>query len=342
MSLTDDVLPVGKLPPALLAELLTVTPFEDEAVLVGPGPGLDCAVLDLGETLLVLKSDPITFTADDLGRYLVQINANDIATSGAMPRWLMVTLLFPENKTTEHLVRSTFKQLYEACADNRIALIGGHSEITHGIDRPIAIGALIGEVSRESLVTPRGASPGDRLLLTKCVPIEAVAILTREFEGHLKGILSESEIALGQAFLQDPGISVVRDAQIAISSGKVNAMHDPTEGGLGAALWELADACGHSIVVDLEAVPVPSLAQRICDELNIDPVFAISSGALLLSVSNEDHETIQEGLLAANIPCATIGRVSAGDVGVWNLSPGGLQLLTRPIRDELARLFDES
>jgi hydrogenase maturation factor len=339
--LTDEVLPIGKLPPALLAELLGVTPFEDEAVLVGPGPGLDCAVLDLGETLLVLKSDPITFTADDLGRYLVQINANDVATTGATPRWLMVTLLFPEKKTTEHLVRSTFKQLYDACADNHIALIGGHSEITHAIDRPIAVGALIGEVDRESLVTPQGAIPGDRLLLTKCVPIEAVAILTREFEGRLRGILGEYEIKLGQAYSLDPGISVLRDAQIAVAAGRVNAMHDPTEGGLGAALWELADACGHRIVVDLNAVPVPPLAKRICDELNIDPVFAISSGALLLSVPDEDHETIRAALHAEGIPCATIGWVEPEDAGVWSLTQVGFQSLTRPSRDEVARLFDQ-
>ncbi len=339
--MTHKRLPAGKLPPELLAELLAITPIGDEAVLVGPGPGLDCAVIDVGETLLALKSDPITFTSDDLGWYLVQINANDIATTGATPRWLLATLLFPEKETTEQLVRSTFKQLNDACADNHIALIGGHSEITHAIDRPIAVGTLIGEVSRESLVTPEGATPGDRLLLTKCVPIEAVAILCQKFQGRLRDVLSESEIETGQAYLRDPGISVLLDAQIAVSSGQVNAMHDPTEGGLGAALWEMAEACGHKIVVDLNEVPVPPLARRICDELNIDPVFAISSGALLLSVPDGDHEAIRAGLQVQNIPCATIGRVENGDAGVWNLTQTGFQLLARPSRDEIARLFDE-
>ncbi|UCG23314.1 MAG: AIR synthase family protein [Chloroflexota bacterium] len=336
----DEFIPVGKLPPDLLAELLADTPIEDDSVVLGPGPGLDCAVLDLGETMLVLKSDPITFTADDLGWYLVQINANDIATTGATPRWLLVTLLFPENATSEHLVRSTFKQLYDACAENDIALIGGHSEITHAIDRPIAMGTLIGEVNRELLVTPQGAAPGDRLLLTKCVPIEAVAILAREFEERLKGVLSEDEIELGQAYLVDPGISVLLDAQIAVSSGRVNAMHDPTEGGLGAALWELADACGHRIVVDLKLVPVPSLARRICDELGVDPLLAISSGALLLSVPNEDHGRTVAALRAANIPSTIIGRVECGEPGVWELTQTGTQSLDRPLRDEIARLFD--
>ena len=339
--MTNEFLPLGKLPPTLLAELLATTPIEDEAVLVGPGPGLDCAVLDTGESLLVLKNDPITFTADDLGWYLVQINANDIATAGATPRWLLVTLLFPEQTTTEYLVRSTFNQLYDSCAQNDITLIGGHTEITQAIERPIAVGTLIGEVSRELLVTPQGALPGDQLLLTKCVPIEAVAILAREFEDRLRGILSEDEIRLGQAYLRDPGISVVRDAQIAVKSGKVHAMHDPTEGGLGAALWELADACGHKLIVDLSTVPVPPLAKRICNELNIDPLFAISSGSLLVSTPEEDHETIRAALHDADIACAVIGRVESGDAGVINLTDFGLQPLARPPRDEIARIFGE-
>lgn len=339
--MTQRTFPLGKLPADLLAELLSLAPGGDPQVLVGPSPGIDCAVLDLGNTLLVFKSDPITFTADDLGWYLVQINANDIATAGATPRWLMATLLFPEAKTTEPMVRAIFRQLYDACEANNITLIGGHTEITHSIDRPIAVGMLIGEVSREKLVTPRGASPGDSLLLTKTVPIEAIAILTREFRAQLQEILNKEELLEALNYLQEPGIGVLRDAQIALASGRVNAMHDPTEGGLAAALWELADACGHRIVVDMGAVPISRLAKRICDEFDIDPLAAISSGALLLSVHDEDHELICAALQAQGIACTRIGRVEPGPAGVWQLSAEKLQPLNRPLRDEIARLFDE-
>ncbi len=339
--MTQRTFPLGKLPADLLAELLSLAPGGDQQVLIGPGPGFDCAVLDWGGKLLVVTSDPVTFTTDDLGWYLVQINVNDIATSGAIPRWLMVTLLFPEAKTTEHMVRAIFKQLYDACEASNIALIGGHTEISHSIDRPIAVGTLVGEVSREDLVTPGGALPGDSLLLTKFIPIEAVAILTREFRTRLQGILDEMQILEGLSYLQEPGISVLRDAQIAMASGRVNAMHDPTEGGLAAALWEMADACGHRIEVDLGAVPISRLAKRICDGLDINPLAAISSGSLLLSVPNEDHEAICEALRAHGIACTRIGRFESGPSGVWQLSAGELQPLGRPLRDEIARLFDE-
>lgn len=322
--------------------MLATVSGQDQQVLVGPGPGLDCAVIDVGNTLLVVKSDPITFTADDLGKYLVQVNVNDIATTGALPRWLMVTLLFPEAMTTPDMVRSTFNQLNQACAEYQITLIGGHTEITHALDRTIAIGTLIGTVRPDALITPQGAAPGDRLLLTKSVPIEAVAILSRAFYSRLQVVLSAQELEEGLSYLADPGISVLRDAQIAVSAGKVNAMHDPTEGGLLCALWELAEACNQRIVVDLDTVPVSPLARRLCAALEIDPLAAISSGALLLSVPEESYAAICATLKSQDIPCTTIGRVARGPATVWHSDGVEEWPLARPARDEVARLFEES
>jgi hydrogenase maturation factor len=337
----ESVFPLGKLPPTLLADLLSSVPVADDRVLIGPGPGLDCAVLDLGgDSLLVLKSDPITFTAGDLGWYLVQVNANDIATTGATPRWLMATLLFPEDQTNEALVQTTFDQLLKACATSGIALIGGHTEITKGIDRPIAIGTLIGEVPRDQLVTPRGASPGDMLLLTKFVPLEAVAILCQELPGRLDQVLGASALEEAAAYHRRPGISVLRDAQIATAAGSVSAMHDPTEGGLAAALWELAEASGRRLVVDTTTIPISRLAQKVCQAFGIDPLAAISSGALLMAVPEPDHSRICRALRKQGIPCTVIGRVEPGPPGVWNDSTAGLLRLPRPERDEIARLFD--
>ncbi len=332
---------MGKLPAALMAELLASLPAADDSVLIGPGPGLDCAVLDLGgDRLLVLKSDPITFTAGDLGWYLVQINANDIATTGATPRWLMATLLFPEARSSEELVRATFDNLVEACAAIGIALIGGHTEVSQGIDRPIAVGTMIGEVGRSDLVTPRGTRPGDVLLLTKFVPLEAVAILCQEYPDRLRPLLGAGDLQRGAAFHRHPGISVLRDAQIATAAGPVSAMHDPTEGGLAAAVWEMADAGGGRLVIDMAAVPVSPLAHQVCAAFGIDPLAAISSGALLLTVPEPDHIQVCRALQEQSIRCTAIGRVEEGPAGVWGLSADGLQPLARPERDELARLFD--
>ena len=156
----QKTLPVGKLPADLLAHCLAQTPVNDPRVIVGPGIGMDCAVVEAGSSLWVIKSDPITFVTDEIGWYVVQINANDIATTGAVPR--------------------------------------GHTEITHGLDRPIVVGALIGEVDRDHLITPRGAQLGDRILLTKGVPIEATAILAREFPDQLSQTLTPEELTQGE------------------------------------------------------------------------------------------------------------------------------------------------
>lgn len=334
--------PLGKLPAKLMSQLLATIPAGDDSVRVGPGPGLDCAVLDLGgDTLLVLKSDPITFTASDLGWYLVQINANDIATTGATPRWLMATLLLPEAEATEELVRTTFRKLVDACSASDIALIGGHTEVTQATDRPIAVGTLIGEVARGALLTPRGASPGDALLLTKFVPIEAVAILCQELPARLRPFIEDNELQEGAAYHRQPGISVLRDAQIALAAGSISAMHDPTEGGVAAAIWEFAEASGRRFVIDASAVPVPPLARRVCGALGIDPLASISSGALLITVPEAEHESVCQALRAQGIPCTAIGRVQSGPPGVWNQLAGGLQPLPRPARDEIARLFDQ-
>lgn len=336
----QETLSVGKLPPTLLAQLLAQAPVQDPSVVIGPGVGIDCAVVEVRPKLLVYKSDPITFATDEIGWYLVQINANDIATTGAVPRWLLVTLLLPEGQTTAELVEQIGQQLYAACQQLDIALIGGHTEITHGLDRPIAVGTMIGEVNRDQLITPRGATPGDHILLTKGVPIETTAILAREFPDRLRSHLSPEDLERARHFLTDPGISVLQDAQIAIRAGTVTAMHDPTEGGLAAALWELAQASGRGLVVDTTAVPIPPLSARICSAFDLDPLAAIASGALLLTTPAEDADPIRRALADAGIACAEIGQVVAGPTAVWRQTENGREELLYPERDEIARAYE--
>jgi hydrogenase expression/formation protein HypE len=335
--MTGHSLPLGKLPAEMLAKMLAGAPQDDERVLLGPGIGLDCAVVSPSSDLLVFKSDPITFATDNIGWYGVQVAANDIVTTGAIPRWYLVTLLLPEGATDAALVEAIRQQLFDACRQQGVSLIGGHTEITYGLTRPILMGTMIGEVPPERLITPRGARPGDVLLLTKGVPIEATALLAREVPDRLKGILSEAELQEAAAFLHSPGISVVREAQIAMRAGRVTAMHDPTEGGLAGALWELAQAAGCSLRVDVTAVPVPPLSRRICAALGLNPLSAIASGALLMTVAAEDACIIQKALQNEGIACAQIGYVEKGETAVFTTE--GIKL-ARPERDEIARVFE--
>jgi hydrogenase maturation factor len=335
----DEILPVGKLPAGLLAEVVASAPINDPDIILGPGPGLDCAVIDVGDDLLVLKSDPITFTTDEIGYYLVQVNANDIATTGAEPRWLLITLLLPENMTTPESVRQLTGEIFDACSKLNVSVIGGHTEVTLGIDRPIAVASMLGVVTRDRLVLPTGACPGDRILVTKGVPIEATAILAREYSESLVGAFSISDVKKAQGYLMDPGISVVRDSKIAMEAGTVSAMHDPTEGGIKNALWELADACRHTLVIDSTRIPILPLAGRICEHFKVDPLSAISSGALLITSPPGESIKISKSLINAGISCSDIGFVQAGKSMVYDSVDGGKVQLARPDQDEIARYF---
>ena len=191
-------------------------------------------------------------------------------------------------------------------------------------------------------VRPSGARPGDRLLLTKGVPIEATALLAREFPNRLEPFLSPAELAEAQRYLVHPGLSVVRDAALALQAGQVSAMHDPTEGGLAGALWELAEACGHTLWFDPARVPVPPLAARVCAAFGLDPLAAIASGALLMTAPPPDAVHIVHALADAGLVCAEIGAVEPGPAAVWQATPRGRVLTPRPARDEVARLFDRA
>lgn len=332
-------LPVGKLPIDLLTHLLTQAPVTDPRILIGPGVGLDCAVIDPGPNLLVLKSDPITFATDEIGWYAVQVNANDIATAGAEPRWFLMTLLLPEGGTTPKLVEAITEQVYQACRAIGVSVIGGHSEITFGLDRPILMGTMIGEVARAALVTPHGARPGDRILLTKGVPIEATALLARQFPERLAGVLTPAELLEAQNYLYHPGISILPDVRQALQAGRVTAMHDPTEGGLASALWELASASQTTLRFEPGAVLVPGLAGRICEVFGLDPLASIASGALLLTAPELDAGAIIRTLQSEGIPCVEIGVIETGPAAVWRRNGDGWEPLPRPARDEIARVF---
>jgi hydrogenase maturation factor len=329
-------LPLGKLPPDLLASLLTQYGSTDPRLVVRPGVGLDCAVIALdGERCLVAKTDPITFASEAIGWYAVQVNANDVATSGAAPRFFLATVLLPGGASDAALAESIFKQIYEACAAIGASLVGGHTEITHGLDRPILVGTMLGEVERDRLITAAGAQPGDAVVVTKGVPVEAIAVIAREKSQELAGRFPPELLARCRDFLYQPGISIVRDAQVALAAGQVTAMHDPTEGGLATGLWELAEASGYGIDVDESALPVLPEGRALCEAFGLDPLGAIASGALLLTAPQAAASKIVAALTAAGIAAHVVGRVSDGPGVRMAGNP-----LARPARDEIAKLFE--
>jgi len=332
----SDLFSLGKLPPDVLSALLAAHPPSDPRVILGPRPGEDAAVVKIGEHYLIAKTDPITFATEEIGWYGVNVNANDIAAMGGTPAWFMATLLLPVGTADKTMVETIFEQITAACDALDVSLIGGHTEITYGIDRPILSGMMLGLAMKDQLVITGGAQPGDTLIVTKGVPIEATAIIARERRAALAAQFSSEFLDQCARYLHNPGISVVRDAQIAMNAGHVHAMHDPTEGGLATGLWEMADASDVKLNVNPE-VAVLEQSRSLCEAVGIDPMGAIASGALLLSVAHGDAAPIMKALSTASIPSFAIGAVEEGPSDVFASG----QRLVRPPRDEITRLFEE-
>jgi len=336
------MLDVGKLPMDFLQALLERYGGHDERLVVGPQVGEDAAVLDVGERYLVVKSDPITFATDEIGSYVVHVNANDIATMGARPRWLLLTLLLPERQTDRAAVEEIFFQVSQVCRALGITLCGGHTEITYGLDRPIAVGLMLGEVEKADLVCTAGAQAGDDVILTKGIAIEGTAVLARELGDQLAAQVGGELVVRGRRFLKEPGISVMRDAEIACRAGRPHAMHDPTEGGLATGLWELAQASGNGIVVDLAKVHLFPETVAFCRAFDLNPLGVIASGALLVTAAPEESARMAEALMAAGIGATIIGQVVDGPPVVRMKTADGLLPLPTFERDELAPLFGQS
>ncbi len=332
--------PIGKLPQADLVRLLDhALPRPDPRVVFGPGLGRDAAVIDVGERYLVAKTDPITFATDEIGWYVVHINANDVACLGARPRWFIVTLLLPEEQTSPAMVEMIFDQISVAAEELGVSVVGGHTEITHGIDRPIAVGAMFGDVAPADLVRSDGAQVGDALILTKGIAVEGTAILARELGEQLQDTLAPDLLARAAGFLHDPGISVVPDALIATRAGAVHAMHDPTEGGVATGIHELTAAAGLGATIDAAALPIFAETRAICEALDLDPLGVIASGALLIAAAPASAGAVVAALNAEGLAAAVIGEVDA-EPGVRLHDDRGTRPMPQFARDEIARLFE--
>ena len=337
------VLPIGKLRAETLQALFDKRPLRDPRVVVGPRVGEDAAVIDMGDRYLVASADPITFATDDLGWYALQVNANDIAVRGARPRWFLATLLLPDGATTDDTVATLFDQLTAACEELDIALVGGHTEITHGLPRPIIAGTMLGEVARDKLVTTGGARVGDAVVMTKGVPLEGAAIIAREREAELRARgVPPAVIRRAKNFLRQPGLSVLPEAEIACELASVHAMHDPTEGGIATALVELAGAAGVGLRIDHDRIMVLPEGRALCAAYGLDPLGTIASGALLMTLGAAEASIVIHALARESIDCHFIGQVVDREQGITLVEGSRQWPMPQFPQDEITRIFTEA
>ncbi len=336
----------GKLPPELLRSLLASLPTNDAHLLVGPTVGEDAAVIEwpaagaTSETLLVAKTDPITFATSEIGYYAVNVCANDIAVAGATPRYYMPTLLLPADACDAALAEEIFAQIGAACRALGIVVAGGHSEVTHAVTQPVIAGAMLGETTRARMVRSGGCLPGDLLLVAGTVPVEGTSIVARERRVELLALgWSAAEIDEAAAYLHRPGISVYLPAQAATEAGLVTALHDPTEGGVATGLAEMAAAAGVGIDIDLDAIPVSPLSARLCAAMGLDPLGTIASGALLAACAPENVAALLGVWRNIGWSACVIGRVEVASYGLRATRGGRSVPFPTFDADELTRLW---
>ncbi|MEA1927105.1 MAG: HAD-IA family hydrolase [Candidatus Auribacterota bacterium] len=333
-------LPVGKLSNKDLPGLLRKLELPDRTVLIKPGIGEDTAAVNIeNDEVLVLTSDPITFATDSISRYTLLVNANDIATSGAAPRWLLVTALFPPGTTLTEL-RADLGELRKLCRKEGISIIGGHTEITPAVNHPVLVGTLAGTVSRTGLIDKKSIRKGDLILLTKALAVEGTALIAREFPEKLKSRgMTVEEIDSCRRYIRR--LSILPEARIAASLTGISGLHDVTEGGLATALRELSIAGGHRLRVDMEKIPIFPRTKKISHLLNLDPLGLIASGSLLICCRKSTYSALIKRLKKARIRVSLIGEMEEKGKGVRAFRDNKKQPWPDPTVDEIARLFEE-
>lgn len=298
-------------------------------VLLGAGVGEDCAAVKLApDETLVMSTDPITGTAKDIGTLAILITVNDLASSGATPVGVLLTVLLPES-VEEPELRKMMAQVEAACAQADVQIMGGHTEVTPVVNQPVISVCGVGKVKDGRLISTAGARPGMDILVTKWIGIEGTAILAKEKEEELLAKFSAPFVEKAKAL--DVYISVQSEAAVAVRSG-VSAMHDVTEGGIFGALWEMAEASGVGLEIDMKKIPIRQETVEVCEFFGLNPYQLISSGCMLMAAS--DGNTLVRELAKAGIPAAIIGKATEGNDRVL-LNEEERRFLEPPRTDEL-------
>lgn len=325
---------IGKLPNSILREIVLDKIKENrKEILVRPKVGEDCCAVDFGDNVCVLSSDPITGAENEVGRLAVHISCNDVASCGAEPLGLLVTILVPP-KATQKELESVMSQISETANSLNVDIIGGHTEVTTAVNRFVIITTAVGHVLKDKLVTTSGAKVGDDIIITKYAGIEGTAIIANDKEKELIGRLEKDVLDKAKSLVKD--ISVVKEGIIAGQFG-VNSMHDITEGGVLGAIWEVTEASEKGAMVYADRIPVLDETLKICNIYNIDPLRLISSGCMIITCKN-GNELVRE-LERNGIKATVIGQITEGSEKRLVFKDGVVEI-GEPLSDELYKVVD--
>lgn len=308
-----QVLKVGKLDSDLLKNaVIDRISLKRPEVLVRAGVGEDCAVIDFGEYECVLSTDPITAAVSEIGRLAIHISCNDIASNGVEPVGILLAVMLPEGSTEED-VKTIMGQAADAAAACNVEIIGGHTEVTPAVNKPVIVSTAIGRGLRGCSASAENIQVGDSIIMTKTAGLEGTGIIAGDFEAELKGVLTDDEIEEAKALLDN--VSVVRDGTVAGSVG-THGMHDVTEGGILGAIWEMCQIAGVGAEIHEDAVPVNDVTRKICDHFGINYMRLISSGSMIIMARPEKKNEIIKKLGAVGVAAAEIGVITPSEDGL--------------------------
>ena len=322
---------IGKLDNETLARLvLGRVGARRPEVIVGPGIGEDCAVLDFGEYDCVLSTDPITASASRIGSLAVHISCNDVASNGVEPLAVMLTVLLPPSVTEEE-IGEIASQADEAAKSLGVQIAGGHTEVTDAVTQPLVSATAIGRAVKRAPV--RAAEPGDLIVVTKKLALEGTAIAALQREGDLRLFLTDEEIEHAKSLLEH--ISVVKEGVIAGRAG-VKAMHDVTEGGVLGAVWEVCAREGAGAEIQAALLPFDPVTMALCAVLDLNPMRLISSGSMLMIVSPGKKQVLFSALSEAGVDATVIGTIEPQDKGITLVMRNGeREVISPPGPDEI-------
>jgi hydrogenase expression/formation protein HypE len=298
---------IGKLENKVLQEIVFKNiKYKRPEVKERSGIGKDCAVIDFGDYDCVISTDPITAAINEIGRIAISITCNDIATKGIQPIGIMLAVMLPEG-TTEDEISFIMKQAGDEAARLEVEIIGGHTEITDAVVKPVIVSTAIGRIKSDQSKIQAEPKSGDVIIMTKYAGLEGTGIIASDFEERLKTFLTNSEIDEAKNTLHD--LSVVKEGIIAGELG-ATSMHDITEGGVLGAVWEICTNAGVGCEINQESIPVLEVTQKICGHFGIDFMKLISSGSMIIIAGEEQYESILLELHKQNIKAGVIGKLT--------------------------------
>ncbi|MFY9176760.1 MAG: AIR synthase family protein [Caldicoprobacterales bacterium] len=325
---------IGKIPNDILEKLLYKNIGKKQPeILVGPGIGKDCGVIDFGDDVCVISTDPITGAVNKIGYLAIHISCNDVATTGTKPIGAMVTIIAPANtQLTE--IQSIMEDINRAANELDLEIIGGHTEVSPAVNQVVISVTALGKIAKEKLVHPGKAQVGDDILVTKTAGLEGTAIIAMDREDILARYFSRDFIDRASRFIEE--ISVVKEGLIAGKFG-AHAMHDATEGGILGALWEMSKAMNKGFEVDINKIPIAKETRKICKIFDIDPLRLISSGSMI--IVTPDGEQLLKLLSNAGVSATIIGKVVGGTTPLV-IYDGEKHVLEPPESDELYKAIN--